>query len=184
MSSLLQLEVLEPAELQAKYAAEQVANEAKERARLAASNRSAGTAQPQPGDRLYVTTMRGIPQRFRAGVLFKADTRTAVVVVDDADPTGYSEATKLHAVHAHAAEMILADSSLTVSTQGATEADASELRKALASKDAEIAALKADHARALREARQGAKDDPNGGPSRLRAARGVRAPEADFGGKD
>lgn len=188
MASTIQLEIPTQEEAAAKLEAERLHNEARERARLAAANRSTGLSEPKPGDRLYVTTARGIPQRSRAGCHFRETAKSAVLVVEDTEPTGPilegDKPTGGYRVHVHGAEMILADTGLNVNAQGATEVEASDLRKALAAKDAELVALKAEHARQMREARMTAKDDPNGGPSRLRAARGVKAPDAEFGGRE
>ncbi len=189
MASTIQLEIPTTEEAAAQLERERVSNERRERERLAAANRAAGYADPEPGARLYVTTARGIPRRSRAGCTFTDSDRTLVLVVGDDHPVGRIKDDKGAEiggfwVHAHGAEMILADNALTVATQNATEAEASDMRKQLAAKDAEIVALKAEHARALREARMAAKDDPNGGPARLRAARGVKSNDPEFGGKD
>lgn len=188
MASTIQLEIPTQEEAAAKLEADRLHNEARERARLAAVNRATGISEPKPGDRLYVTTARGIPQRSRAGCHFRETAKSTVLVVDEAESIGPimegDKPTGGYRVHAHGAEMILADTGLNVNAQGATEVEASDLRKVVAAKDAEIAALKTEHARQLRDARMAAKDDPNGGPARLRAARGVKPPEGEFGGRD
>lgn len=187
MNQFVQVEVLDPEEAARRLTEQQAAQEARERSRLAAENRARGSAKPTPGDRLYVMSARGIPQRSRAGCAFNHDKRTEVLVVEDGQPTGAvmdgATHTGRYTVDVNGAEMILADNALTVTTQGATDFDASELRKQLASKDAEIDRLKAQHARDLREARMSAKDTGDGRPARLDAARRVKGggSDPDFG---
>lgn len=180
MPQYMQVEVMDPEEAARKLEAQQAELVVKEQTRLAAKNRAAGLDKPEPGDRLYVTSARGIPQRSRAGCLFKDSERTEVLVVEDGGAVGPTPAG--FSITAASAEMILDDNALTVTSKGATDFDASELRKQLASRDAEIDRLKADHARALREARMGAKDPGDGSPGRLMAARKVKGNDPDFGG--
>lgn len=150
-------------------------NELRERARTAAANRRAGHPEPHPGDRLYVLPARGLKQRCRAGILFvESGKRELLVVADDAT-------VEPGQVTVSGAEQIFADPALTVMSRSETAADAAALRTQVADRDAEIVALKARLALAERSARQAAKDDPNGGPARLRA--GAKARE-EFGGKD
>lgn len=190
MASKIELEIPTQEEAAAKLEAERVANEAKERARQAAENRAAGIEEPKPGTRLFVTTARGIARRSRAGCTFHSEGKELVLVVDEHHPVGRikDDAGKELGgwwVNAYGAETILADTGLNVTSQGATEADASDLRKQLAAKDAELAALKAEHHRVLRDARMGAKDTGDGSPARLLAARKARmgaGPDPDFGG--
>jgi hypothetical protein len=186
MNQFVQVEVLDPEEAARRLAEQQAAQETRERARLAAENRAKGYAKPSPGDHLYVMSARGIPQRSRAGCTFNHDKRVEVVVVEDGQPIGPTMDGATHtggySVDVNGAEMILADNALSVTTQGATEFDASELRKQLAAKDAEIERLKATHARELRDARMGAKDTGDGRPARLDAARKVKGgTDPDFG---
>lgn len=190
MPQLMQVEIMDPEEAARLLEAKSAENAAKERARLAAANRALGLPEPKPGDRLYVTTARGIPRRSRAACLFSELGKTEVRVVSEDQPTGPvmdgDKHTGVFAVHAHGAEMILNDSSLTVTAQNAQEVDASDLRRQLAAKDAEIERLKTDHARQLREARQSARDAGDGSPQRLIAQRKANAKlsDPDFGGKD
>lgn len=158
-------------------------NTRKERARVAAANRKKGFPEPQPGDRLFVTSGRGIKQRSRAGIAFGEQQPTEVHVIGEFDerPAGVKSAT------VHEAETILNDSALNVRGRNATDAEAADLRRQVADRDSEIEKLKSENARIIREARMAAKDDPNGGPSRLRAARQAKDKLGDpdgFGGKD
>lgn len=188
MPQLMQVEIMDPEEAARLLEAKTAENAAKERARLATANRAAGLAKPEPGDRLYVTTARGIPRRSRAACLFTELAKTEVQVVTDDQPTGPvmngDKPTGAYTVHVHGAEMILNDNSLTVTSQNAQEVDASDLRRQIAAKDAEIERLKSDHARQLREARQSAKDTGDGSPQRLIAQRKAKTGlnDPDFGG--
>jgi hypothetical protein len=147
------------------------ANQRKERARVAAENRAKGYPEPQSGDRLYVTSGRGIKFRARAGISFNEQNPTEVAVVGELDdpPAG------VRFVTVSGAEQILNDSALNVRGRNATDVEQQALRDQLADRDREIAQLRAEHARVLREARMGAKDTGDGAPARLNAARKVRA---------
>lgn len=177
------VEVLTTEEQAAKHAAIMAANERRDLERVAAKNRASGHAKPEPGDRLYVTTMRGIARRGRAGIRFVQEARTELLVVDN-DPDRRGEVPAGTAtVTVDGAEAILHDDALNVSTRPATDAEAADLRTELAARDSELAAAKAEIERLRREARQSAPPDPQGGPTRLRAARKVTDPDG-FGGKD
>lgn len=179
----VQVEVLTTEEQAAKHAAIMTANERRDRERTAAKNRAAGHAKPEPGDRLYVTTMRGIARRGRAGIRFMTEARTELIVVDD-DPDLRGEVPPgVVPVTVDGAEAVLADDALNVSTRPATDAEAADLRTQLADRDARLAEAQKEIDRLRREARQAAPTDPNGGPARLRAARKVQDPDG-FGGKD
>lgn len=150
-----------------------------ERTKIAADNRAKGHPEPQPGDRLYVSPGRGLKQRVRAGILFTEASPVEVTVVDEFSALGGNSVT------VSGAELILADLSLNVRGRNATSAEAADLRIQVADRDREIDRLKIENARILREARMGAKDDPNGGPARLRAAKAAHKGDPDgFGGKD
>lgn len=178
----VQVEVLTTEEQAAKQAAIMAENERRELERVAKKNRAAGHARPEPGDRLYVTTMRGIARRGRAGIRFSQEARTELLVVDnDPDKRGEIPSTAV-TVTVDGAEAILHDDALNVSGRPATEAEAADLRSLLADRDSELAAARAELATLRREARQAAPPDPQGGPARLRAARKVD-PDG-FGGKD
>lgn len=176
----VQIEVLTTEEQSAKNAAIMAENERIERERIAATNRSAGHRKPEPGDRLWVTTQRGLPRRGRAGVLFVEDRRTELFVIGG-DHTAAPEGAI--GVSVEAAERILADTALNVSTRPATDAEASSLRSQLAERESELAAARSEIDRLKREARQAAPADPQGRPARLNAARKVADPDG-FGGKD
>lgn len=178
----IQTNIMDPEEQAAFHAAVLAENEAKDRARTAAANRRAGHPEPRPGDRLYVMPAAGLRQRCRAGVLFRERVKAEVLVLAD----GEQPQPGTVGVSVAGAELILADDSLSVITKSETSADAAALRTQLADRDAEIARLKAENARILREARARAQDDPNGGPARLRAARDAktRIIDPEFGGKD
>lgn len=179
----VQVEVLTAEEQVAKHAETLAANDRREIARVASRNRASGHAKPEPGDRLYVTTMRGIARRGRAGIRFSQEARTELLVVDnDPDKRGEIPAGVV-IVSVDGAEAILHDDALNVSGRPATEAEAADLRTQLEAKDNELTAMKAELAAARREARQGATPDPQGGPARLRAQRKVTDPDG-FGGKD
>lgn len=186
MPQLMQVEIMDPEEQQKLLASKQAENEAKERARVAAANRAAGHAEPKPGDRLYVTTMRGIPQRSRAGCLFKETARTEVAVVADGETLGAvvddkGQPTGAYTVSPAGAELILADTGLNVNALGHEAFDAAELRKVVAQKDAELDALRKE----LRAARQGAKDAGDGSPQRLIAQRKAKgSSDPGFGGSE
>lgn len=177
------VELLTADEQTAKQAAVMAHNERVARENVAATNRAKGHAKPEPGDRLWVTTARGIPRRGRAGVRFTQDARTELLVVDD-DPDRRGQIPAgVQTVTVDGAEAILHDDSLNVSSRPATDAEAADLRGQLAARDSELAAMKTELEKLRREARQAAPADPSGGPARLRAARKVSDPEG-FGGKD
>ncbi|HEY6117546.1 MAG TPA: hypothetical protein VI172_16450, partial [Candidatus Dormibacteraeota bacterium] len=139
----VQVEVLEPEEQQIRHAKIMRENEARDRARVAAANRAAGHAKPEPGDRLYVTTMRGISRRGRAGIRFMQEAKSSLMVVADLAnpgevPSGFTP------VSVDGAEAILADDALNVSTRPSTDAEAADLRTQLADRDAEVERLKAE----------------------------------------
>lgn len=171
--------MMDPDEIAAKHAEVVLANERKERAKIAAGNRSRGIAEPRPGDVLFVEPRA--ERRARAGILFLRGTKTEVRVVGEDDTVGAGQ------VRADGAEEILADPELTVNARNATEGEAAGLRARLADRDAELAKLREENARYVREARQRAQDDGNGGPARLRAASKARGERPDpdtesFGG--
>lgn len=178
----MQLHVMDPEEQAARHAEVMAANEAKDRARVARENRAKGFAEPKPGDRLYVSSGRGIKVRSRAGISFNEIERTEVHVIAEGEdpPVGVKSVTPA------GAELILADPSLNVMGRSATDAEAADLRKTLADRDSELVKLKAENARLLREARMGARESDTGSPNRLIAARKERARQGDpeFGGKD
>lgn len=184
------LEVLNPEEAAEKYARVMAANERRDHERIAAKNRAAGHAKPEPGDRLYVTTMRGIKRRGRAGIRFDDQTRTELLVVDN-DPEKRGEVPEVPegtlTVTVDGAEAILHDDALNVSARPATDAEASDLRSTLADREAQLAAARSEIERLKREARQAAPMDPQGGPARLRASARAEKKASDpdgFGGKD
>jgi hypothetical protein len=181
------LEVLSAEELAGKHVQIMAENDRRERERIAAANRAKGHAKPEPGDRLYVTTMRGIARRGRAGVRFVQEARTELFVVDN-DPNKCGEVpANAHAVTVDGAEAILHDDALNVSARPATDAEAADLRSQLADRDSELAAARSEIERLKALARQAAPMDPQGGPARLRAADRAARKASDpdgFGGKD
>jgi hypothetical protein len=67
----------------------------------------------------------------------------------------------------------------------ADQVDAADLRRQIATRDQRIAALEAENARIVREARMAAVDKGDGSPSRLAAARKAgRQTDDGFGGKE
>ena len=183
----IELEIPTQEELAAKFAAERAANDEAERLRIASENRIALRQQPQPGDRFFVTTAVR-PGRSRAGCMFSPDRRTEVRVAELGDTLGpVKDGDKVthYVVDVNGAEMILADSALSLSIVSADQVDVADLRRQLLLKDQENERLKAENARILREARQAAPDRGDGSPSRLPAARRAKADHpGEFGGKD
>jgi Skp family chaperone for outer membrane proteins len=183
----IQLDVLNPEEAAEKHASTMAANDRRERERVAAKNRAAGHAKPEPGDRLYVTTMRGIKRRGRAGIRFVEEARTELFVVDNDPDKRAAVPSGATPVTVDGAEAILHDDALNVSARPATDAEAADLRSQLADRDSELADAKKEIERLRAQARQAAPMDPQGGPARLRAAdratRKVSDPDG-FGGKD
>ena len=181
------LEVLSAEELANKHVQIMAENDKRDRDRVAAANRAAGHKAPEPGDRLYVTTMRGIARRGRAGVRFVQEARTELFVVDN-DPEKRGEVPEgVQTVTVDGAEAILHDDALNVSARPATDAEASDLRSQLADRESRLAAAEKEIERLKAQARQAAQMDPQGGPARLRAAdrAGRKASDPDgFGGKD
>lgn len=183
----VQVEVLTTEEQAHKHAQIMAENERRDRERVAAANRKAGHAKPEPGDRLYVTTMRGITRRGRAGIRFAQEARTELLVVDN-DPNKREPAPSgVHTVTVDGAEAILHDDALNVSTRPATDAEAADLRTQLADRDSQLAEARAEIERLRIAARQATPMDPQGGPAKLRAAERAARKGADpdgFGGKD
>lgn len=176
----IQVQVLDEAEQAAENERVRLENEQKEAARVALENRIGGLRKPEPGDRIWVSSRRGLPRRGRAGVLFVEDQRTELFVTGgdhQTPPTGAIP------VSVDRAEKILNDKDLNVTTQPSTDAEAAALRTQLAERDSELAKANTEIERLRREARQAAPSDPNGGPARLRAQRKVSDPDG-FGGKD
>lgn len=169
----VQLQVMDPEEAAARQAQILADNEARERRRLAAANRAAGHAKPDPGVVLYVESARGV--RGRARHRFQAGVRAPITVV------GPDDELKPGCVREHEAELILADMGLLVGARNATEVEAGQLRAVIAQQEAELEKLRSDNARYVREARRGAKDDGQGGPARLRAADKARSDRPDPG---
>lgn len=182
-ANMMQIAVPTSEEVEAMHAEVREGNARKERARVAAANRAAGFPVPQPGDRLFVTSGRGLKLRARAGIAFNDLTPVEVLVIGELDdpPAG------VRCVTVSGAEAILNDSALNVRGRNSTDAEVHGLRRELADRDAEIERLRAENARVLREARMGAKDAGDGSPARLTAARkaskNLTDPEG-FGGKD
>ena len=177
----LPIKILTPEEMAAAHAEVIDLNERKERARVAGENRARGFPEPQPGDRLYVTSGRGLRQRTRAGIAFNDLAPTEVVVVGELDDRPPNSVT------VSGAELILNDTALNVRGRNATDVEVSDLRRQVADRDAELATLRAENARILREARMASKDPGDGSPARLQAARKARAglpDEGGFGGKE
>lgn len=182
-ANTMQISVPTTEEVEALHASVLEANERKERARVAAANRAAGLPLPQPGDRLFVTAGRGLKRRSRAGCVFNDQTPTEVAVIGELD----EPAAGCASVTISGAEMIMNDPALNVRGRNSTDAEVLGLRREVSDRDAEIAKLRADNARILREARMSAPDTGDMGPSRLRAARraGKDLPDPEgFGGKD
>jgi hypothetical protein len=171
------LQPMDP-EAQAEFHAEVVArNEQRHRARIAAANRKAGIAQPQPGDVLFVTPARGIKQRGRAGVRFSDAKRERVFVVEPGAVGTVVQPDSL-VVDVYGAEEILADMSLNTHATSAVDADASAERAARERAEAELARVNRENAtlRAqMAEARRNAPDPGDGTPGRLKAARAAAA---------
>jgi hypothetical protein len=183
----IELEIPTQEELAAKMAATLVTNAENERLRLAAENRLAGRSKPEPGDRFYVTTAVR-PGRSRAGCMFSPDKRTEVRIAlpgDALGPVKDGEGVLHYVVDVHGGEMILADNALSFSIVSADQVDAADLRRQIATRDQRIAALEAENARIVREARMAAVDKGDGSPSRLAAARKAgRQTDDGFGGKE
>lgn len=187
MASSIQMEIMTADEHAAKLAQVAAENEAAEKVRLATDNRIAMRPKPEPGDRFYVTTLVR-PGRSRAGCMFLPDRRTEVRVVAAGEKLGpVLEGDKIvaYTTDANGAEMILADSALSMNISSAAEVDSSELRRQLAVKEQEIERMRADHARMLREARQAAPASADGRPERLLAARKAgKGADPEFGGRE
>jgi hypothetical protein len=149
-------------------------NEARTRANRAAANRAANLPAPVVGSKLFVTCVRGIPRRGRAGLRFDPVARREVEVVDlSPAELAVAQAQGHSVVDVDGAERILEDSSLIVyktTGPGEDSNDAAHLR-------AENADLKAQ----LAAARRNAPPDPGDGSSaRLKAAQKTRD-GGDFG---
>lgn len=184
--SLLQLEVPTPEEQQARVEKSRAEDAIRQVAKRAARNRAAGLPEPKPGDRLYVQLQIGITTRSRAGVVFRAHTRTVVEVVDPESPP--EERQVEPGVDAYVtpaqAEEILEDTALTVGARSGSEVDGAKLRAQVDRLEAENKGLRDK----IRAARMGAKDVGDGAPSRLNAARAAgggvpKSGDDSFGGE-
>lgn len=185
MPASIQMDVLTPDEHAAKLARQAEENEAAEKLRLAAQNRIEKRPQPKPGDRFYVTTTIQ-PGRSRAKCHFLPGRRTEVRVVAAGEKLGPAlEGGEIayYTVDVNGAEMILADNALSMNVTSASDVEPAELRKQLALKDAEIARMRKEHERALREARMAAPPSVDGSPERLKAAAKVGKDDPGFGGE-
>lgn len=152
-------------------------NEERAKVRLAATNRERGHAEPQPGDKLFVTTARGIASRSRAGLRFDKVAKREVEVVDlEHDALRARQLAGASVVSVHGAEQILHDDSLLVHASGTADPNLHAANERAAKLEAENAALRAD----LAAARRNALPDPGDGTSsRLKAAAKVRAESAE-----
>lgn len=181
MSRLI-VDVLDPEEQAAKNASVVVENAARERVRLAAKNRAAGHPEPTPGDRFYVQLQIGLSQRSRAGVVFVANKRTVVEIVEDGGAPEKRDPNVDAYVTPARAEEILADTALTVGARSGGEVDAAKLRAEVDRLETENKELR--EAARVRDARMGAEDAGDGKPARLRAARAARgSDDSGFGGE-
>lgn len=190
--AIFQLEIPDPDQQQAKIEEVLAANVVRTKTRLAAQNRAAGHAEPQPGDRLYVQLQVGIDRRSRAGVVFNSKKRT-VVLVTDGQPFDPPTAEQLaeHGVDAlvspDQAEEILGDNALTVGSRSGGDVESSTLRARNAELKGELARVNAELTK-LRRARMDAVDTGDGRPVRLQAAAKAKAdgetktPDEGFGG--
>ena len=179
--NLLQLEIPTPEEQQAKTEEARARNVLHQVAKRADRNRKAGLPEPKVGDRLYVQLQIGIAQRSRAGVVFRANKRTVVEVVEDPAEHKVGDGVDAY-VNPDQAEEILEDTALTVGARSGGEVDGAKLREQNDALTLEVEKLRAQ----IRDARMGAKDNGDGKPARLNAARAARggAPaDGDFGGE-
>jgi len=148
-------------------------NEARTRANRAAANRARGLPAPVVGSKLFVSCVRGIPRRGRAGLRFDPSARREVEVVDLEPPElAARQATGASVVDVDGAERILEDESLIVYKVQAQGEDGDKAQ--LTAENAELRAQ-------LAAARRNAPADPGDGSSaRLKAAQKARD-GGDFG---
>jgi hypothetical protein len=147
-------------------------NEARTRANRAAANRARNLPAPVVGSKMFVTCVRGIPRRGRAGLRFDPIARREVEVVDlEPAELAARQLAGASVVSVDGAEQILEDESLIVyKVQAHGEDDKAQLT-------AENAELRAQ----LAAARRNAPADPgDGSSSRLKAAQKTRE-GGDFG---
>lgn len=165
---LISSEPLHPDEVAARHQEVIEQNEARERERIARTNRSRGIVAPRVGDVLRVSTARGIKRRNRGGVRFDEGAAREVVVVES-DPTLLARQRAGEAVvSVDGAEQILGDSALNV---GAAAIAAPHDFVPREQHEAEIATLTAQLAAARRQA---GPDPGDGTSSRLKAAQRAR----------
>lgn len=180
--SLLQLHIPTPQEQQAMVEKARADDVLIQIAKRADRNRAAGLPEPKPGDRLYVQLQVGITQRSRAGVVFQANRRTVVEVVEaDSPPEDRRPESGVDACVTPAqAEEILEDTALSVGARSGGEVDGAKLRAQVERLEAENQKLRTK----IRDARMNAKDSGDGKPVRLQAARAAgEGGEGDgFGG--
>lgn len=154
-------------------------NERRERLRLRRANQAKGHDEPTHGTVLHVQLDGSVSKRNRAGIRFERGQRVAVNVLDVPDEEiAARQAQGQAVVNVYGAERILEDTSLHVFEAPATEEDvdalkrhASDLQHQLDTERARSAELQA----MVRQARMSAKDLGDGKPSRLNAAREVKA---------
>jgi hypothetical protein len=170
---MISSEPLHPEEVAAQYRKVMDANAERSRAQRAERNRANGLPAPTVGNRLFVTCMRGVVRRGRAGLRFAVNERREVEVVDlPPAELAARQATGAAVVDVDGAEEILEDTALIVykaSGPGEETTDA-QLR-------AENVELRAQLAAARRNAGPDAGD---GSSARLKAAQKTRD-GSDFG---
>jgi hypothetical protein len=148
-------------------------NEARTRANRAAANRARGLPAPVVGNKMFVTCVRGIPRRGRAGLRFDPIARREVEVVDlEPAELAARQLAGASVVDVDGAERILEDESLIVYKVAGQGVDGDKAQ--LAAENAELRAQ-------LAAARRNAPPDPgDGSSSRLKAAQKTRD-GGDFG---
>lgn len=154
-------------------------NEARERRRVAKTNREAGHPAPRVGDKMFVSIGdRTLMRRSRAGIRFegKGQRKTVSIIdaTDDEIKVLQAEPNSQDVVNVWGAEQILADEALSINQRAIAPEELDEVKRRNDALEEENRAMRED-LRKLREARQGAKDDGDGAPARLIAQREAKA---------
>lgn len=154
-------------------------NEVRERLRLRQANKAKGHDEPKPGDVLHVQLDGSVSRRGRAGIRFERGARVELKVIEGTEEEVAAEQRAGKAViSVLGAERIFEDSALHVFSTPMSADEVADLRAANLALEEELRETKAERdelSAKMRQARMSAPESPDGRPTRLAAAREVKA---------